>query len=93
MGVNRSSGNCNLELDSYYSKMCSHDFVEEKQTLLNTYPTLHVGHSDVVKQGRALPKEREDPSLARKKGDFWMKQKMIVNLIKMYKVSILNTIT
>lgn len=68
--VNRSSGNRNWEPDSYYSKVCSHHFVDGKPTLLNPYPTLHLGHSDVVKQGRAPPKEREDPSLAKKKRKF-----------------------
>lgn len=51
--------------------MGSHHFVDGKPTLLNPYPTLHIGHSDVVKQGRAPPKEREDPSLAKKKRKFF----------------------
>lgn len=34
------------------------------------YPTLHMGHSD-VKQGRAPPKDREDPSLEIKKRNFF----------------------
>lgn len=46
--------------------MGSHHFVDGKPTSLNPYPTVHIGHSDVVKQGRAPPKEREDPSLAKK---------------------------
>lgn len=68
--VTRSSGNCNWEPDSDYSKVCSHHLVDGKPTLQNPYPALHMGHSDVVKQGRCPPKERKDPSFAKKKGTF-----------------------
>lgn len=66
--VNRSSGNRNWEPDSYYSKVCSHHFVDGKPTTINPYPTLHMGHSHPVMQGRAPPKERlHDLSYANKK--------------------------
>lgn len=69
--VNCSSDNQNWEPDSYYSKVCPNHFVDGKPALLNPYPTLYNGHSEVVKQEGVPPKERENPSLAKKKRKFW----------------------
>ncbi|KAK3092302.1 hypothetical protein FSP39_000998 [Pinctada imbricata] len=60
--VNRSKGDQNW-LPDPYSRICSAHFVDGKPSSSNPYPTVKIGHSNPVTQGRAPPKDRQTVSV------------------------------
>lgn len=71
--VNRKNENNKIWVPNSDSRVCTKHFCDEKVTDANPYPTLHMGHTNIITKSRPPPKERSDsqtPSKKRKSLDY-----------------------